>query len=221
LFYPGVNKAYEQHKAALGGDVTAVQTADMGFDSKSPLIFKAGVSADPSADILALKNESFAPILIEVPIESEATFASFLPAAVDFAHDRCWGSLTCTIVVDDHTMARNQEALNRIVDGMKFGAIGINLPPALANIFPVLTWGGFPGHTQRDVQSGIGILGNFCCYENVEKSVMTGRFYNMLQLTNAGSPQYQARRLRRLCEVFLHMSYWRVAKFAAAHFIGC
>jgi acyl-CoA reductase-like NAD-dependent aldehyde dehydrogenase len=221
LFYPGVKKAYEEHKAALGGDVTAVQKADLGFDSKSPLIFKAGVSADPNADILALKNESFAPILIEVPIESDEKFASFMPAAVDFASNRCWGSLTCTIVVDDYTMASNQEGLNRIVDGMKFGAVGINVPPALANIFPVLTWGGFPGHTQRDVQSGMGTLGNFCCYENVEKSVMTGRFYNLLQLTNAGSPQYQARRMRRLCEVFLRQSYWSVAKFAAAHFIGC
>ena len=34
-----IDKAYEQHKAALGSDVI-VQKADMGFDSKSPLIFK-------------------------------------------------------------------------------------------------------------------------------------------------------------------------------------
>ena len=89
--------------------VTSLHLPDMGSDSKSPLIFKAGVSADPNAYILALKNVSFAPILVEVPIETAATFTSFLAAAVDFAHIECWGSLTCTNLVDDYTKARNQE----------------------------------------------------------------------------------------------------------------
>ena len=58
-----IDKAYEQHKAALGSDVI-VQKADMGFDSNSPLFFKAGVSADPNTDItgtqfLEIRTQSF------------------------------------------------------------------------------------------------------------------------------------------------------------------
>ena len=108
--------------------VTSLHLPDMGSDSNSPLIFKAGVSADPNAYVLALKNESFAPILVEVPIETEATCTSCLPAAVDFAHNECWGSLTCAILMDGYTKARNQEGLDRVFEGLKFGAVSINLP---------------------------------------------------------------------------------------------
>jgi len=224
MFYPGVRKSYEEHKAALGGgsDVT-IQQSSLGFgDAESPLLFKTGVSPDVGADgpPMAWKNEAFCPILTEVPLDTEATFDAFLPAAVDFAHNRLWGSLTCSIVVDDTTKARNQVALDTILDGMRFGTVGVNMPASLANAFPVLCWGGFPGHTARDVQSGIGFLGNFCCYENAEKTIMQNRFHNMLQFGLKGSPQHQLKKDRRQSEVFVHMSMWSLVKYVSADACG-
>lgn len=225
LFYPGVRKGYEEHKADLGGgsDVT-VQEVSLGFgEAESPLLFRAGVSPEACIESgmpLAWQNEAFCPILTEVPLDTEATFDTFLPAAVDFAHNRLWGSLTCSIIVDDTTKASNQVALDAILDGMRFGTVGVNVPPSIANAFPVLGWGGFPGHTSRDVQSGIGYIGNICCYENLEKTVMQGRFQNLLQFCNEGTPEFQLKKYRRQCDVLLHMSWWSIAKFASATFTG-
>jgi len=219
LFYPGVKKAYDEHKMALGGgDDVTVQESNLFGDDQSPLLLRTGVSADE--EVKEFGTEAFSPVLIEVPLDTEATFDAYLPKAVDFAHHRCWGSLTCQIVVDDATKAINQQSLDKILDGMHFGTVGVNIPASTANGFPALCWGGFPGHTQRDVQSGIGYLGNFGCFKNLEKCVLQGRFHNLLQFSTAGSPQYKEKRQRRLSEVLVHNGYWSIFKFACAHFTG-
>lgn len=221
LFYPGVRKAYDEHKAALGGsDITSQQKALPGEDP-APLLFRTGVAINENGeDPLAVRCEAFAPILIEVPIDTQVDFEQYMPAAVKFAEDKCWGTLTCAITMDDHTKAKNQLALDSILDGMRFGAIGVNVPPSLANIYPALTWGGFPGHTNRDVQSGIGILGNFYCYKHAEKTILQGRANNLLQLDNSGKPAYQMKKQRRISDLFLYNSFWAITKFASAHFTG-
>jgi len=224
MFYPGVRKAYETHKAALGSgsDVTVQQTS-LGFgDAEAPLLFKTGVSPEAAEDgkPMCWQDEAFCPILTEVPIDTEAKFDAFLPAAVDFAHNKLWGSLTCSIVIDDTTKAHNQPALDSIIDSMRFGSVGVNVPPSVANAFPVLVWGGFPGHTARDVQSGIGFLGNFCCYENPEKSVMQNRFENMIQFSQKGTPAYQMKKYRRQSEVFVYMSMLSLLKYVSADSCG-
>merc|ERR1712079_5894 len=221
-FYPGVRKgAYEEHKKSLGGgsDVTVQQT-NLGFgEADSPLLFKTGV--DPDSDALQFSNEAFCPILIEVPLDTESNLDAFLPTAVDFAHNRCWGSLTCNIIVDDDTMGKKKEALDRIIDGMRFGTVGVNCPAVTANSFAVLSWGGFPGHTARDVQSGIGHYGNFGCYENLEKTVMQGKFINQLQLKNSGGPQYLMKKYIAVSKVFLYMTYCSIVRFVMADACGC
>ena len=92
-----------------------------------------------------------------------------------------------------------------------------------ANAFPALTWGGFPGNDPRDVQSGSGQIGNFYCFENVEKSIMVNRFSNLhtFKLASSRRAKRQARtRARRISAVFAHMTFWRLVKFASAHFFG-
>jgi len=123
-------------------------------------------------------------------------------------------------VIDDTTKAHNQPALDSIIDGMRFGSVGVNVPPSVANAFPVLVWGGFPGHTTRDVQSGIGFLGNFCCYENPEKSIMQNRFENMIQFVQKGTPAYQMKKYRRQSEVFVYMSMLSLVKYVSADSCG-
>jgi len=221
-FYPGVRKgAYEEHKKSLGeGSDVTVQQTDLGFgEADAPLLFKAGVL--PESDALQFRNEAFCPILIEVPLDTESSFHTFLTAAVDFAHNRCWGSLTCNIIVDDDTKSKNEEALDCIIDDMRFGAVGVNCPAVGANSFAVLSWGGFPGHTARDVQSGIGHMGNFGCYENLEKTVMKGRFQNQLQFKNSGGPQYLMRKYVAVSKVFLYMTYGSIVRFVCADACGC
>jgi len=218
-FYPGARKMYQQHVERMGEGAACTNQAPQTLDGDENLapVFQSEATQESKG----LSEEAFSPILYEVALDSEATLEAFLPEAVDFCHNKTWGSLTCTVIVDDATKARGREAFERALDSMKFGAIGVNLPPSSANAFPLLTWGAFPRHDARDVQSGIGQMGNFCCYNNVEKVILNARFTNLHQFHLAvGSRSQAKKRGRRLADVFAHKSYWRIIKFASADFVG-
>lgn len=55
---------------------------------------------------LGFEEEAFCPVLYEVAIDSPAEVGSFMAKAVTFCHKHCWGSLTCTVVIDDRTLPR-------------------------------------------------------------------------------------------------------------------
>jgi len=234
-FYPGVRAVYERHAHAMGaaGDFDAVACAPaeevddgLGFgDSRTPLLFQTDALERQEGDDrpIGLGEEAFSPVLLEVALDTRADLKEFLPAAIEFCHAKCWGSLTCALVVDDATQARHQEAFEAALDSMRFGTIGVNFPPSAANTFPLVAWGAFPGNNIRDVRSGMGHVGNFCCFEDVEKTILRGRFRNLYAFRlapEAGSRARALKRGRRLSDLFMHMTYWRIAKFASADFLG-
>jgi len=59
---------------------------------------------------------------------------------------RCWGSLSCTIVSPPETDAA---ALDKAVAGLRYGAVGINIPSFVAYSFPKLSWGAYPGNDPK------------------------------------------------------------------------
>lgn len=128
--------------------------------------------------------------------------------------------LSCALVIDDATKRTHEVALDATLDSMKFGVIGINCPPSSANAFPVLSWSAYPRHTIRDVQSGLGNLGNFCCYENQEKVIMNDPFRNPHAFRYPGSRrEIEAKVGRRLAGFFMNQSYFSLVKFASAKFL--
>lgn len=212
-FYPGAERSYRKHLDAAGGQALG--------DAEWAPIFQEGVRVPETgvgAETLPLgfEEEAFCPVLYEVAIDSPAEVGSFMAKAVTFCHKHCWGSLTCTVVIDDRTKAQHAEEFDGFLDTMRFGTIGVNVPPANANIIPSLTWGAFPGNDARDVRSGIGQLGNFACYQNVEKSILSSRFSNLSCYMLSESLHEQARARRRaesLASVFSKMSYARLGRF--------
>eukprot|EP00746_Dinoflagellata_sp_MGD_P024637 gnl/MRDRNA2_/MRDRNA2_157870_c0_seq1.p1 gnl/MRDRNA2_/MRDRNA2_157870_c0~~gnl/MRDRNA2_/MRDRNA2_157870_c0_seq1.p1 ORF type:complete len:219 (-),score=28.94 gnl/MRDRNA2_/MRDRNA2_157870_c0_seq1:26-682(-) len=216
---------YNEHKASLSERALCHPIDTLSFgDAQTPPLFQEdalGPTAGGAEPIIGFQKEAFCPVVLEVGLDTAATLEAFLPVAVDFCHTKCWGSLTCTLVVDDATKSSHREALDQIVDSMKFGVIGINFPPAAANAFPLLSWGAYPGHTNRDIQSGMGHVGNFGCYDNLQNVIMESRFRNLHQFKLAPSrrPAFRKRALR-LGDLFLYRSWWRLVKFASAHFLG-
>lgn len=226
-FYPGIATQYRRHLEAMGTEAIVSAPSDgleLG-DCHMPLAFQQDVHVptESSQVPLAFAEEAFCPILYEVALDTTPNLTLFLPAAVEFCHKWCWGNLTCMIVVDDSTRKCNEKSFQTQLDSMRFGTIGVNFPASGANAFPALTWGGFPGNDPRDVQSGSGQIGNFYCFENVEKSIMVNRFSNLhtFKLASSRRAKRQARtRARRISAVFAHMTFWRLVKFASAHFVG-
>ncbi len=126
-------------------------------------------------DATALETtEYFAPVLGVVQLGG--TGQEFLDAAVAHANRDLTGTLGANVLIDPVTEAALGSGFERAVEALRYGAVAINSWTALAFLVPTLTWGGFPGGTLRDVQSGIGIVHNALLLDRVERSVTRGPF---------------------------------------------
>ena len=89
-----------------------------------------------------MRQEAFCPVLGEVPLDTPPTAAAFLPAAVAMAN-KCWGSLTATLIVDPATQAAARPAVDKAVDDLKFGAVSVNYGAMNSVALGMLPWVGF------------------------------------------------------------------------------
>jgi acyl-CoA reductase-like NAD-dependent aldehyde dehydrogenase len=128
----------------------------------------------------ALENEAFCGIVAEVELGSpDAALASvptFLEQAVAFANDRCWGTLSCCLLVHPATEEAHQPELARAIDALRYGAVGVNVWPGVIYALVSPTWGAYPGHVPEDIQSGTGVVHNAWLFDHPEKSVVSGPF---------------------------------------------
>jgi acyl-CoA reductase-like NAD-dependent aldehyde dehydrogenase len=123
----------------------------------------------------ALTEEAFCGILAEVSIESTSA-ADFLSQAVEFANDRVWGTLSCTVLIDSQTQQQYQQEFDRAIANLKYGAIGVNLWSAMLFYLGATTWGAYPGNTLADIGSGIGFVHNSYLFDRPQKSVVYAPF---------------------------------------------
>lgn len=135
----------------------------------------------------ALTQEAFCGVLAEVTldlVDDSAGFAKhpypdpakFLERATAFANERCWGTLSCTVLVHPSTEEAHGEALERAIEALRYGGIGINCWPGLIYGLVSATWGAFPGHTKEDIVSGTGVVHNTHLYDHPEKTVVRGKW---------------------------------------------
>ncbi len=129
----------------------------------------------PQAGEYALSNEAFCGILAEVELEA-TTAEEFLPAAAAFANDKCWGTLSCMLLIDPATERRCAAALDRAVEALRYGGIGINVWAGIIYGLVSPTWGAFPGHPPTDIQSGAGVVHNTFLLDHPQKSVVRAPF---------------------------------------------
>ena len=81
-------------------------------------------------------------------------------------------------------------AFDEILTDLHYGSIGVNIWNAAAFLLVQATWGAFPGHTQNDIQSGIGIVGNSFLFEKPERTVVRGSFYPFPRTWLHGDPAF-------------------------------
>lgn len=90
--------------------------------------------------------------------------------AVDFVNERVWGTLGVGLMIPPgfQSPQNYDDALARL----RYGTVGVNVWPALAYAMMCVPWGGYPGGTLADPQSGIGWVHNTWFLDRVEKSVV-------------------------------------------------
>lgn len=133
------------------------------------------VEVRAGADAAALETtEYFAPVLGVVDLPGNGQ--EFLDAAVAHANDALVGTLGANVLIDPATQSALGDGFERAIAELRYGAIAINSWTAFGFLTPTLTWGGFPGATLQDVQSGIGVVHNALLLDGVERSITRGPF---------------------------------------------
>lgn len=181
-YYPGANSRYD---AFLGAYPRAVKLGREG-EGVVPWTVIPDVAGEPGEH--ALTHEAFCGVLAEVTLDVADTHggvrrdapyvdaARFLREAVRFANDRCWGTLSCTVLVHPSTREELGIELDRAVEELRYGGVGVNCWPGLIYGLVSPTWGAFPGHAAEDIQSGVGVVHNTHMFDHPEKTVVTAPF---------------------------------------------
>jgi acyl-CoA reductase-like NAD-dependent aldehyde dehydrogenase len=132
----------------------------------------------PDAGEYALSNEAFCGVLATVTLDADGA-TDFLAKATAFANEKCWGTLSCVMLVHPSTRHEHEGDVDRAIASLRYGAIGVNTWSSLAYALVSPTWGAFPGHTAEDIQSGTGVVHNSFLFDHPQKSVVTAPFRMM------------------------------------------
>jgi acyl-CoA reductase-like NAD-dependent aldehyde dehydrogenase len=168
-YYPGAEDRYrrflEQYPAAR----------PLGDASSGVVPWTILPDVPPKKGEYALTNEAFCGVLAEVSLDATSP-EEFLEKAVPFANDACWGTLSCTILIHSSTQRDYEAAFDRAVAALRYGGIGINCWAAIVYGLVSTTWGAFPGHSPKDIQSGTGVVHNTYLFDHPQKSVVRAPF---------------------------------------------
>jgi aldehyde dehydrogenase (NAD(P)+) len=171
-YYPGALARY----AALTGKNAPgrVWSAPAG-DGQLPWTLLTGLTPGSHAESFQL--EPFCPLLSVVEID-EPEPAAFLARATRFLNEEVWGTLNAMLVVPSGLEGEPsvEAGVARAIDELRYGTVAVNYWPAIGYGTGTPPWGGHPGASLADAQSGIGFVHNALMLEHIQKVVLRGPF---------------------------------------------
>ncbi len=168
-YYPGAQDRYR-------GFLDHYPSAEKLGEASSDVVPWTVIPNVPAkAGEYALTNEAFCGVLALVELEANDA-ASFLKAAVPFANDTMWGTLSAMILIDPVTERENKAAFEQALADLRYGGIAVNAFAGVIYALVVTTWGAFPGHPLTDIQSGRGVVHNAFMFDHPQKSIVRAPF---------------------------------------------
>ncbi|MGH8771383.1 MAG: hypothetical protein ACREV2_09445, partial [Burkholderiales bacterium] len=166
-YYPGSRQRWEE----LTRERTNARTFGQPSNNTLPWTLMSLDANDKNER--AFREEYFCPVLGETEVGSSDPL-EFLDAAVNFANERLWGTLSATLVVHPKSLKdkRIAEAVENAIAKLRFGTVAVNAWPGMSFAFCTPPWGAYPGSTQKDIQSGIGFVHNIPMLEGIEKAIL-------------------------------------------------
>ncbi len=166
-WYP---RAREQLDALAAGRPDVRRAGGGGADAL-PWTLLAGV--DAASDDRVFTTEAFCPAIAETSVGSQDPL-EYLQAAVAFANERLWGTLSAQVLVPPRTLADpvTGAAVRAAVRRLEYGTVAVNGFGGYGFAFGTTPWGGFPGQPLDDPRSGRGFVHNTRMLEDVEKTVI-------------------------------------------------
>lgn len=167
LYYPGTTERLGQYGARFEGSRSeAVSGSDR-------LVTRMG--SDEVADGYVCSTEVFAPAMSILRLPG-ASVSAYLDAAVAFANDQLHGTLAANIIIDPQAEKTLGKAFETALSRLRYGTVGINAWSGLGYLLTQTPWGGYPGATIDDVQSGVGFVHNVYMFSKAQRSIVRAPF---------------------------------------------
>ncbi|KAK9814745.1 hypothetical protein WJX72_010772 [[Myrmecia] bisecta] len=198
-YYPGSDKRFAAFRTEFPDVQELGQAVPEGSGRQQPYLLRTGLSPDQANTT----RENWCGCLQEVCLPGTgADPAAFLEKAVAFANDKCWGTLSCSLLVPAHVASEHPEAFDKAVAQLRYGSVCVNAPSLVGFCITKLTWGGFPGTTLKDIGSGNVAVHNSLMYDHVQKSVL----YAPWRMNPMPFWSSKHRNAERLCEAAIRFS---------------
>jgi aldehyde dehydrogenase (NAD(P)+) len=171
-YYPGAADKYARFTTS-GGEVQKLGSRPPADATGVPWALVTDL--EPEQHPACLDAEPFCAVLSEIAIDGDDPF-TFLGQVAPFLNERVWGTLNAMLLVPEAVERDPQlsAALDRAIFDLRYGAVCVNVWPAVTYGLGSLPWGGHPSATLANVQSGLGFGHNSLLIEHVEKSVLRG-----------------------------------------------
>jgi len=168
---------------------------------------------DPDEDPKYIECESFVCVTTDLGLDAESPL-EFLNVVADFTENRLWGTLCAAVMVPQsfRRSAENKKRFDEFIARLRYGAIGVNQWPGLVYGLMTPPWGGHPGGTIQDPQSGVGWVHNTYLLEGIEKTITEG------PLTASPKPLWFPTHKNpepiawKLADFYVQPSLWNLAK---------
>lgn len=168
-YYPGAKERYQRWLGAAAG----TEIEYFGEESAERLPWALATGADARERSELFEVEPFCAVLSEATIDADGA-SEFLERATRFANERVFGTLNAMLFVSD-SLCRDTSAaraLDRALVELRYGTVAVNVWPAVSYGLGAPPWGGAPGATLADAQSGIGWGHNALLLDHVHKVVI-------------------------------------------------
>lgn len=165
-YYPETVQRYEHF---LG------EPASLNADGTMPWRLLPDFPAD--SDSLLLREESFLPVSVEVGLKAESD-VDFLRKVVSYCNEKLYGTLSVAVTVPSSFQRQHRDLLQEQIRRLRYGSVCVNQWPGLVYGLMTPPWGGAPGTTLQDVQSGQGSVHNLYFLDGFDKTVFTGPLCN-------------------------------------------
>lgn len=203
-YYPGAQQRAE--RLSEGRTVERFGRNGGGYTAR------AIVHVEADSGDAAFTTEAFCSVLLVTTLPGDG--AAYLRDAVAFANDRLWGTLGANIVVHPATQRELSGEIDAAIASLRYGCVAVNAWSALGFLLAETTWGAFPGHTLRDVRSGIGVVHNSYLFGRAQKSVVYAPFYQRIKPVWFITNRLLDRIGKALVEYEMHPSPLSAAKLA-------
>jgi acyl-CoA reductase-like NAD-dependent aldehyde dehydrogenase len=158
-WYPGAGATWE-----------AVTGRTPPADGTLPWTLRTGI--DPVREPHWLAREWFVPVAVEVPLDT-ADIETFCSQAMAFTR-RLPGSLAASVTLPPSLSPHDRQRVELLVEHLEYGTVAVNTWSAIAYTLANLPWGGFPGATLAEPESGIGWVHDPLLLPLVHNSIVRG-----------------------------------------------